>query len=244
MSEKSRQFEIGVVGVKSEFEAEGLTQLEIADFFVRNPWAQVRVIKLGGCEAKTDFRAAIRLGANVVVAPMIESAFAVKKFASMYPESKEVLRWINIETVAGYERLTEILAACTDMGVEGIVIGRGDLTESLGLERIQVESRQVHAIVTKIAESARMCDLHVGVGGMIGANSSRNLELLRAAKLIDHFETRKVLISADAGELDQAIESALRVEHSWIKSSLANLHSMSQDLELRAARLEGNLRNG
>ena len=97
-----------LIGIKSEFEAEGLTQLEIADYFVTNPWANLRVVKLGGCEAKTDFRAAVRLGANVLVAPMIESVFAAEKFSGMYADQRTVHRWINLETVNGRKFAREI----------------------------------------------------------------------------------------------------------------------------------------
>ena len=227
-----------LIGVKSEFEAEGLTQLEVADYFVRNPWANLRVVKIGGCEAKTDFRAALRLGANVIVAPMIESSFAVQKFAAMYPDSSSVKRWINLETISGLRQVREIFKSAVNLGVSGVVIGRGDLAESMGLPRNRVESRQVQDAVMQIAEEARRQSLHVGVGGMISDESTNNINELSAGALIDHFETRKVLISPRATSNEERIKEALKVEHDWITASINNLEAMQSDLAARAKRLE------
>lgn len=227
-----------VIGLKSEFEAEGLTQLEIADYFTRNPGYQYRVVKIGGCEAKTDFRAAVRLGANVVVAPMIESWFAAKKFGNMYRSSGFGRRWINIETVEGVRNLKEILDTCQGEGISGVVIGRGDLAESMGLERSQVETPEVHSAVLSVADATRSRGLHVGVGGMISSRSKSNLEDLIDKGLIDHFETRKTLLSCDSSGIDEGIREGLKIESEWISASLENLDSMSRDLTSRLKRLQ------
>lgn len=228
----------GLIGIKSEFEAEGLTQLEIADYFVRNPWAELRVVKLGGCEAKTDFRAAIRLGANVVVAPMIESVFAAEKFAAMYRSNLTVRRWINLETINGLNGAKEICRFAADNGLSGVVIGRGDLAESMGLKRQEVESKKVQDAVIEIGSVAKEEGLHVGVGGMVSIESVGNLEDLFHKQIIDHFETRKVLISSSQQGYSQMIKEALKVEQDWILSSISNLESLAADLQARSTRIE------
>lgn len=233
----------GLIGVKSEFEAEGLTQLEVADFFVRNPWAKLRVIKIGGCEAKTDFRAALRLGANVVVAPMIESPFALIKFGAMYQDSTKVRRWINIETVEGVSKAKAICQSALSHGVTGIVIGRGDLAESMGLDRAEADSGQVQKLVIEIATIAKEHNLYVGVGGMVSQSSIANLTELNQRGLIDHFETRKILISADVTDISNNIRNALNAELEWITASLQNLASMETDLRKRASRLVAEVKN-
>ena len=232
-----------VIGLKSEFEAEGLTQLEIADYFAQNVGPALRVVKIGGCEAKTDFRAAIRLGANVIVAPMVESWFAAQKFARMYPSSPFGQRWINIETVSGVEALPEILRVCKGEGISGVVIGRGDLAESLGLNRAQVDSEVVHRMVTSVADASKEAGMHVGVGGMISTDSIPNLENLIQGEMIDHFETRKTLLSATAEPLIDIIQEGLLIESNWIKSSIENLQGMSRDLSSRLSRLQAQLGN-
>ena len=37
-------------------------------------------VKIGGCEAKTDLYNCVKLGVNGVIAPMIETPFALLKF--------------------------------------------------------------------------------------------------------------------------------------------------------------------
>ena len=70
-----------VIGVKAEFEAEG-TRLEEA---LRLKEVITRAgldltIKIGGCEAIKDMYDARTIGVNTIVAPMIETEYAMQKF--------------------------------------------------------------------------------------------------------------------------------------------------------------------
>ena len=70
-----------VMGIKAEFEAEG-TRLEEA---LRLKEVVTRAgldltIKIGGCEALKDMYDARTIGVNAIVAPMIETAYAMKKY--------------------------------------------------------------------------------------------------------------------------------------------------------------------
>src|SRR5688572_22548736 len=70
-----------VVGVKAEFEAEG-TRLDEA-MRLKDVSAAAGLgltIKIGGCEAVKDMLDAISLGAQRIVAPMIETPYALYKF--------------------------------------------------------------------------------------------------------------------------------------------------------------------
>ena len=87
-------------------------------------------LKIGGCEAKKDLFEARQFGAKNIVAPMIESDYALKKFIDtvdhVYPndEINEVNFYFNIETIQAFENLDEILkVAIESPTIKGIVFG-------------------------------------------------------------------------------------------------------------------------
>ena len=70
-----------VLGIKAEFEAEG-TRLEEAmrlKEIVTKAGLEM-TIKIGGCEAMKDMYDAKVIGVNAIVAPMVESPYAMKKY--------------------------------------------------------------------------------------------------------------------------------------------------------------------
>ena len=107
-----------VVGIKAEFEAEG-TRLEEALRLkeVVTKAGLDLTIKIGGCEAIKDMYDARTIGVNAIVAPMIESPYAVKKYLQAvkmaFPEEeRSAMKFlINIETKYGFNYLEEILSA-------------------------------------------------------------------------------------------------------------------------------------
>ena len=67
-------------------------------------------VKIGGCEAKTDIRNCINMGADGIVAPMIESPFALQKFIESTSNIK-TNRFINIETKNAVDNIPNALPA-------------------------------------------------------------------------------------------------------------------------------------
>lgn len=221
----------GIIGLKAEFEAEGSTFEEIAGLSsLANKLPLGLTIKIGGCEAVTDLVQSLALAPSQIVAPMIESPFAVQKFGQMiakWDPEHNVRRLINVETVQAIEHLVDILDACTKFEIDGVVIGRGDLAESLGQSRSSVESSEIQAISAEILREASGRNLSVGIGGGVSSASIEGLLVLADHENFQYFETRKVLINVRADNLEENVRLALAFELSWLedRASKASLVS-------------------
>ena len=82
-----------VIGLKLSFEDEGALKSEALRFKNIADECGVQIsVKIGGCEAKKDMHDARVLGVRRIVAPMIESAYALKKFVQatrvIFPEEE------------------------------------------------------------------------------------------------------------------------------------------------------------
>ena len=139
-----------VVGVKAEFEAEG-TRLEEA---LRLKEVVTRAgldltIKIGGCEAVKDMYDARTIGVSTIVAPMIESPYAVQKYLQAvkmaFPEEeRQAMKFfINIETKYGFQYVDEILSSDFAKDLSGIVLGRSDMCSSLGMSKDDINHETI-----------------------------------------------------------------------------------------------------
>lgn len=211
----------GILGLKAEFEAEGSTFEEVAGLTsYSQKLSRGLTVKIGGCEAVTDLIQAISLSPRQIVAPMIESPFAVQKFGQMmnkWDPEKNITRLINVETRQSISSLEAILEACAQFGIEGIVLGRGDLAESLGLARIEVDSSQITDIASDVLLASASYQLFVGIGGGVSSSSIGVMQQLTKHENFAYFETRKVLIDAREGSLLDHVRSALAFELSWLE---------------------------
>jgi len=216
-----------VVSVKAEFEAEG-TRLEEALRLkeVVTKAGLDLTIKIGGCEALKDFYDARSIGVTHIVGPMIESAYALKKFLASsrvaYPkdEYETVDFLVNIETITAAENAEDILNRYDITGLAGIVFGRVDLTGSLGLTREDVNSDRIYEIALKVCKIAKSKKLDVVVGGGVSKETIPFLKRLPAG-FVDRYETRKVLFGcpqALEGAYDKGILKAVGFELMWLKN--------------------------
>lgn len=217
-----------VVGVKAEFEAEG-TRLDEAlrlKEVVTSAGLDL-TIKIGGCEAIKDMYDARTIGVSTLVAPMIESPYAAKKYLKAvkmaFPEEErqEIKFLINIETKYGMQYLEEILKSDFSKDLSGIVFGRTDMTGSLGMSSDDINHEIIFSMAEKIALTVKKYNKELVIGGGVSAMSLPFFRRLPEGTLT-RFETRKVIFDAQAAikdeNADKGILKAVGFELMWIKN--------------------------
>lgn len=232
--------------VKAEFEDEGSRSEEV--LWLKEMAARAGLglaIKVGGCAAVKELREAKALGARQVIAPMIESPYALAKFlaavARVYPDDErgDVAFLVNIETITACNCFEQMLHLPVARELSGIVIGRTDLAGSLGLARESVDSPRILELALAAAAAAKSRDLQVTVGGSI---SERSLPFLRAfpSGHLDRVETRKVVFAdpEPPGGPERALRLAAEFELVWLRHKRAHYGIVQQEDEGRMMRLE------
>lgn len=220
-----------VTALKAEFEAEGARLEEVyklKELALKNNLELT--VKIGGCYAKKDLYEALEIGADNIVAPMIETPFAMEKFARIADNKAKY--YINIETITGYKNLNEIISSACFNKMSGIVFGRCDMTSSLGLTKSDCNSDIILEIADTISKKMKKEGKNFIIGGGM---SPKSVDFLRKMPYISNFETRKVVFNGQINETTPAaIEKALRFEIMWLK----NRACFSKEDEARIKMLE------
>lgn len=216
-----------VAGIKAEFEAEGTRMEEMLRLKEIVTKAGLELtIKIGGCEAIRDMYECRVIGVNRIVAPMIESAYALKKYLAAtrmaFPadEIEQVDFLINVETIAGVQAFDEMLELPEIEQLDGIVLGRVDMTGSLGMTREDINSPRILEISRELFTKAKRNGLECVVGGGVSAHSLPFFRDLPEG-LLDRYETRKVIFQcpgALSDSADKGILKAVGFELMWLKN--------------------------
>lgn len=235
-----------VTGVKAEFEAEG-TRMEEA-LRLKDVVSRAGVglnIKVGGCEALRDMFDSIALGAERIIAPMVETPYALKKFLGAAKTAfinnglDDCDLLINLETISSFENFDKMLAIPEIDLLDGIVIGRVDLTGSLGLTREDVNSQQILDLAIGAAVKAKSRGLQVVVGGGVSVHSKAFFSAFPGGTL-DRFETRKIIFSCPGalGNPEEAFLRAVEFELLWLKNKKAYYGSIYNEDDARIQMME------
>jgi hypothetical protein len=233
--------------IKAEFEAEGTRSDELLRLLDITRTCNVPLtLKIGGCEAVKDLYEARQFGARYIVAPMIESSYALKKFVDtvlkVYPndELQEVDFLFNVETIQAYNFIDEILqVALASPVIAGVVFGRTDFSGSLGIKG-DVQNEQVTTAIEAIAQRLKDTRLDLVVGGSISIDSVPELNRIAASKLT-RFETRKVVFDASKLEnikLKDSLLDAVHFEILWLINKSDYYGVLHQEDMARIAQLE------
>ena len=215
----------GVIAVKAEFEAEGTRPDELLRLLELAYRADLKVaLKIGGCEAVTDLHASKLYGADYIIAPMVETPYALAKFvearAKVYGANPQGTQFLfNLETEATLANLDAMLPLAA-RELDGVVFGRVDFTLSRGLARGAINDRQITDAVLSAARGCVEHGLELVVGGSVSVEAAAALREIRGVRL-DRFETRKVIFNAsavDAPNFEAGIANAVAFELAWLEN--------------------------
>ncbi len=244
---KSLRDEYGVIGIKAEFEAEGTRIDELMRLIEIVRKLNLKLgIKIGGCEAMKDLMECKQFGTEYIIAPMVETDYALKKFIEAKnkifdeEEKKATDFLINIETKTTTDNLDKIIninnTYKTSDKINGWVFGRVDYTLSQGMNRDDInESEKITNSVVDVAKHAKKNDLDLVVGGAVSIDAVNILKKVRDTKL-NRFETRKVIFSSDAldiKDLSKGMLEAINFELLWLKNKKNYYGSIFQEDDKR-----------
>ena len=214
-----------IIGVKAEFETEGTRfeeALKLKEF--ANKAGLDLTIKIGGCGAVKELYEAKTIGASTIVAPMIETPYALKKFVNAInivfseEERKNIKFLINIETITGFNNLIDIISSDDFSQINGIVLGRTDMAGSMGLRKEEINSNQIYNIAHTLSEKMMSLNRDFIVGGDVCASS---LPFFRKLPYLTKFETRKIIFDAKKSLNNQSVDAgilkAIDFELMWLK---------------------------
>jgi len=216
----------GVVSVKAEFEAEGTRTDELLRLVdIARTAGLPLTVKIGGCEAIRDLLEAKQIGVRYIVAPMVETPYALSKFIDaknlvFSEEEREDTEFLfNVETETGFGNRSEMVkVAAKTNGSQGVVFGRVDFVGSLGRPRDSINDPDITSRILEIAHALKACDQDLVMGGGISIAALPAIREVAAIHL-SRFETRKVVFQASAAsmpDIEQGLLNAVHFELLWL----------------------------
>jgi len=225
---KQLRQEYGAVSVKAEFEAEGTRSDELLRLIDLARRADLMVgLKIGGCEAVRDLIESKQYGVEYIIAPMVETPYALKKFIEAknkvysHDQQKDTEFLFNIETITAFNNLDSMIVGANQIdGVQGGVFGRVDFAGSNDMPRSSINSNLVTEFVIKTAKALKAANLELVVGGSVDIAAIDELRLVRKVHLT-RFETRKVIFDGaaiDNEKIIRGLQSTVNFELLWLKN--------------------------
>jgi hypothetical protein len=236
----------GVVSVKAEFEAEGTRTDELLRLVdVARSAGLPLTLKIGGCEAIRDLLEAKQIGVRYIVAPMIETPYALSKYIQAVEmvynsdERQDTDFLFNMETITAYEH-REALIEKAKGKLSGIVFGRVDFSGSMGLGRTGIEKPEITNKIIEMAILTQASELDLVMGGAISSDALQNVQSVQSVYLT-RFETRKVVFQGSAAVSDSIQDGLLNAVHFellWLTNKRDYYANITKEDQARIEMLE------
>jgi len=247
---KTLKQDFNVVAVKAEFEAEA-TRLDEAIRLkeITDSADLALIIKIGGAEAIRDMFDAQLLDVKGLIAPMIESPYALQKYLEAIHKffPKELIKGINfginIETIHAYKSLKEIFKTPKIKTLSTITVGRVDLSLSMGMKRDEINNERIYKITEDICKFAKSKGFSTTIGGGIAIEAIPFIKKLKAKELLDRYETRKVvfIIGDSVRKISKGILLANEFELLWLKNKKNYYSAIYEEDDIRISMLQRRL---
>lgn len=238
-----------VIAIKAEFEAEGTRTDEMVKLNEVVFRADMDLfVKIGGCEAVRDMDQCRILGASGIMAPMVETPFALEKFLGAInkvytkDEQKEIEFIINAETKTCYDNFEDILSIPGADTIGSIAVGRVDLTASYGYGRDMINSDFIYERTRKFLEIARDKGVTPGMGGGVSLEAIPFIRNL--GDVVKKFETRKVVFKySDDLNIAEGLLLAMEFEILYLKNKHELYKRMAEEDLSRIKMMEDRFEN-
>ena len=223
---KKLKNEYGCLSVKAEFEAEGTRTDELLRLIEIARKADVKVaLKIGGCEAVRDLIESKQIGVEFIIAPMVETPYALSKFIEaknkIYTkeEQSDTDFLVNIETITGFNNIDEMAKmASAGNGINGLVFGRVDFAGSLGWTRDDINTDKVTDYCAKAGTVCKQYNLDLVVGGAVSMDAIDLLNRIHSNHLT-RYETRKLIFASESlkkYQMEKGLLDAVHFELLWL----------------------------
>lgn len=181
-------------GLKTGTEIEDMDDAEIIFMKEAAHAAGLKLaVKTGGPEARRDMRMCISNAVDTILAPMIETTYALENFIKSASEIQQSLRQkaelaINLESRTAVTNLDDMIRSSAFQQLSQVTIGRGDLSGSLHLNVNDSEvTRLTSTAIRKISSTGRK----TSVGGGWSLNNIRTVSDFNS----DYINTRHTVLA-------------------------------------------------
>jgi hypothetical protein len=238
----------GALSVKAEFEAEGTRIDELYRLIEISRRADMKIaLKIGGCEAIRDLMESKQIGVDYILAPMVESPYALSKFIEAknkvfsLGEQEDTDFLFNIETITTFNNLEAMMKIASDKeGVDGAVFGRVDFSGSLGLGREGINSKKITDYAIQTAKLSKEASLDYVVGGAVSVDTLPSLKDIHK-NYLTRFETRKIIFDAEilhSENIESGLIHAVHFELLWLLNKQEYYKIITQEDDKRIGMLE------